>query len=150
MSESRSNKLPFLILIAACSIAALFIGTQLNIPTPAQTDHQSAMDAITVKDTTVQVVLTPVLIRSGQTRALSMLPLSFTGQLQYSFWELRSDPNDGATVYATATVWGPSPDGEYYFMLGRLTMDELTVSTPQWSKVWAKNSDIGFAYAYIA
>ncbi len=158
LMSQNSHTLRNLIIIAASILLLLvfisetgFINTSsLTLQTPPS-GHTNVASQVSVVNTGAGVTFSydPVFIRSGSTPALNVFPLSFaaTGQVPYSLWEYRSDPNDGSTVYAFMIIFGPDNSGINYFVeVSRVSPSALTIGYPSGSQSFGSNGNDGYMY----
>jgi hypothetical protein len=108
--------------------------------------HQNVATKVYVYDSTLKEQLIAVYASSGQTVSLNITPLTFSGSVSYSFWQMRAVPNDPSTTYAWLSIWGPDSNGQYYVLIGRGSTDAFQVATPNTSILWNQGSNQGFAY----
>jgi len=121
--------------------------TQIAIPS----GHQAVADQITIVNDGASYTAT--CISSGETRALSMMPLSFTatGKVQCSIWEFRSIASDMTTNYAFMTIFGPDNSGSTYWVeVSRASPNSLQLNYPTGSFNFGAGGNDGYVYFEVS
>jgi hypothetical protein len=140
--------LGILIGVVAISVAGNpFSSSSFNVPS----GHTAVASKIAVVDTTMGNTnsYVPTFTWSGKSPSLSIVPLSFTatGSVQVSKWEYRSDVDDGSTVYAYLTIFGPDVSGHTYWVeVSRASPDALTITYPTGTQSFTYNGIDGYKY----
>lgn len=154
MSNGKSNTRMIMLtslLVGIMLGAALVLAFSSSNINP-RSEHFTLAASVTVYDNTLSKEYIPVCVRSGFTVPLSVLPLEFSGAIDFSMWEFRSDPDDPTTAYAVMSVYGPGSDGEHFLQIGRLTADSLTIkypSGPTGGITWPAGGNAGYMYVIV-
>lgn len=140
--------------LALIAIFGMLIGVLVGINLDGlfaipPTNHEAVIKSVQIRDNTFGVQLTPVFIEGGKTIPLSVITMSFTGEIAWSKWEFRSDPKDPSTALAYGMVWGPGTEREYFCEVGRLSTNAYTVYTPSGSTTWSQGTGEGFSYFIV-
>lgn len=146
MPESKKLIVSLLlgILIGVALISSM--GISFSSSTSIPSGHQSVIDKITI--TSSESSLVPICISSGQTQALSTIPLfAASGSVKCSIWSYQSSATDLTTGYAFVTVFGPDSSGNTYWVeVSRATPTTLTVTYPTGTTTLQSTTKEGYIY----